>query len=163
MDYDKALQHNPNNREVLLARANIYISQENYEYALKDINTLLELEPENGTLYTLSGDMHFALGNYGKALDSYISALDYLPDTEDKEKVYLALGDCSFNLEQYENTIEYYSKYLETADDNEKVDKGKVYFYRGVSHIQLEKYEEAVNDFSSAIELSYQPELSAFQ
>ena len=73
------------------------------------------------------------------------------------------MGDCSFNLEQYENTIEYYSKYLETADDNEKVDKGKVYFYRGVSHIQLEKYEEAVNDFSSAIELSYQPELSAFQ
>ena len=72
------------------------------------------------------------------------------------------MGDCSFNLEQYENTIEYYSKYLETADDNEKVDKGKVYFYRGVSHIQLEKYEEAVNDFSSAIELSYQPELSAF-
>lgn len=38
-----------------------------------------------------------------------------------------------------------------------------LYFNRGVSHIQLENYKEAVNDFSRSIELSYQPELSAFQ
>ena len=93
------------------------------------------------------------MGNYDKAIDSYNSALNYLPNEEDKEKVYLALGNCSFNLEQYESAVEHYSKYLETANTNEKADMGEIYFHRGISHIQLAKYEEAVNDLSSAIEL----------
>lgn len=108
-DYDKALQHNPNNGEVLLIRFNIHLNQENYDYALNDIYTLIELEPENGTFYSLAGDVHSIKGEYDKAIEFYNTALDYLSNITDRENVYLALGNCSFELKMFDSAVESYS------------------------------------------------------
>ncbi|NLA85338.1 MAG: tetratricopeptide repeat protein [Clostridiales bacterium] len=146
----------------MLARVNIYLSHEQYEYALNDINSLIKLEPENRILYSLAGDVHSAMENYGEAVVYYKSALEHLSEPTDRKNVYLAIGNCSFNMEQYENAVEYYSKYMESTTNNEEeAGKGEACFHRGVSYIQLAKYEKAVNDLTLAIEFAYQPELSA--
>lgn len=89
LDYfDKALEEAPNHRGALMGRALVFIQTERYDEALAELDSLIgfletSLEPDDKTgrgalaaAYANRGIVYDRLGQYEKALKSYVQALN---------------------------------------------------------------------------------------
>lgn len=75
--------------DIYVNRWRIYYTNKNYEAALADVNSGLELDAENGDLLLARADLSYANKDYDAALDSYQKAALKSPNSGD---IYLSIA-----------------------------------------------------------------------
>ncbi len=77
--YDRAILIKPDNPESWNRRATIFLAEENYSEALRDINRTLTLEPRHFGAWTGLGIILETLGAEKEALEAFREALEIYP------------------------------------------------------------------------------------
>ncbi len=77
--YDRVLSIQPGYAEAWNRRATIYLSQQNYPEALRDVNEALRLEPRHFGAWGGLGAVMESLGSTDEALIAYEKALEIYP------------------------------------------------------------------------------------
>jgi tetratricopeptide (TPR) repeat protein len=127
--------------------SDIYIYYANHDYGkvIRATSMLLELDPENVTLYRIRGDSYRMLGKYSLALDDFNKANELRPDSirtlADRGDLYRVMG-------QYQKAMD---------DLNAVIERDPAYSYalasRGATYAALGNNTAALNDLNGAIEL----------
>ncbi|MEC1543783.1 MULTISPECIES: DUF4365 domain-containing protein [Bacillus] len=105
---NRSLKINENNYLIYLIKASAYIELKNYEQAIKSIQKSLSIK-ETPEGYIQYGILHFALGNYSKAINWLKQVLDL--DIEN-EWALLIIGNIYTALFDYPNALYYLEKVL---------------------------------------------------
>ena len=93
-NFKEALSKNPNDFKLMRDVILIHIDLKQYEEALKQSNTALELYPAQPILYLLSGVSQINLNQSKKAIDSLEMGLDFLVENPKMERdFYLQLSE----------------------------------------------------------------------
>ena len=71
----QAMKSNPPSPELLIARGNLYIRQENSAAAIADYTQAIQLRPEDGMLFKQRADLHVQLSHRNDAINDYTQAM----------------------------------------------------------------------------------------
>jgi tetratricopeptide (TPR) repeat protein len=137
-------------------RAHVYhFNLKEYDQALEDINTSIELRPTIDKSYRMRSRIFFAKGNYNDSIKNLHTAEILRPkDPETKEwkewasKNLLNKGhrvfksDLNVAIENYNLSVKFDDQNFET------------YYWRGMAFYQLEDFESALSDLDLAIEIN---------
>lgn len=133
-----------------LKRAELYVDIEQYENALKDYESAIQLSPDQSILYEGRANIHFLMGDYNEAISDYNRFLSSA-DQMDKKAYAVAVGNrgyCYFSMQDLENAL----RDLNDCIKNDP-DYAWAYFTRGQIYQALERYEEAKADYDKANEI----------
>ena len=127
---------------VLLLRSNIYALNFNFNSAVKDLNSVLNIkkEPE---IYALKGRYLYKLRKYKKAIQNYNLAIQ--SDFTDLN-LYLELAKAKNMNTDYKEAINdllYYQRYSQNKDSAN--------YYLGMVYYNMKKYYDAIPYFNSLI------------
>jgi tetratricopeptide (TPR) repeat protein len=115
--YQKALDLDPNNVEILekmfFAKSNIG----QYGSAIDNLNTIIELKPQSSKYYFFRGFFHFNLKNYNAAVLNYTKAIEYQEDKISDFNIYSERGLCKMRLNDYAGAIIDFNQSLSIYDD----------------------------------------------
>lgn len=128
----------------------IWRSSDNYEDALEDINTSLELDPSEEFFYVTRAIIWDLKGEYDNAISDYARAIELNPDYvyafSHRGITYRDHGEYEKALHDFDRTIE-----LDPADAQAYFNRGTVYHNRGEMDVFYEDYDAAFVDFNAAI------------
>jgi len=127
-------------------RADIYLSMEKAEDALKDIEKVIELSPEDETAYLLRGRIHEQLGHPAAALDDYQKALELNPFNEES---YLLAGHILTDQGKHEETLALFDEAIEQIEGS-----AKIYAARALAKRQTGDEKGAIADEEKAASLA---------
>ena len=159
-DYNKAIEIDPTFTDAWEERAVLRGDRlVNYEQAIKDLNVLIRMHPNNARFYVQRGYYHRMLDRYKEAIDDLNYAIEISPKYA---FAYYYLGVVYTDLKEYEKAISHYTKAIELSSPimvptgfvlikNEEL--AKYTFARGKSYARLSKYDKAMADYTTAIEL----------
>lgn len=152
-NYNKALEEDPYNFNVLCQRGSYYVKVNEYENAKIDFARACDLDIDDAkdvayeglaVCYRAGNDINAAIGCYKKAIDI----------SPDKYYYYYELSCCYFKIEDYKNSVEILemgerecSKWPYT--EHMLILKGDYYFN------ELEKYEESFEYYSEVVKDKY--------
>lgn len=120
---------------------------DDYNQASEYFEQVSDKEKYQEKLSYYQADLNFKLGNFEKAMKL---AKDQLPDADNKETSELSkiIGECYFNLSQYEEAIPYLKNY--------KGKKGKWnntdYYQLGYAYYKQGDYTNAISEFNKIID-----------
>jgi tetratricopeptide (TPR) repeat protein len=137
-------------------RAEVYhFYLKEYDGALEDINTSIELRPTIDDSYRMRSRIYFAKGNYSDAIKDLHTAEILRPkDPETDEwkkwaaKNLLNKGHGLFKMD-LSAAIENYNLSIKFDDQN-----FETYYWRGMAFYRLEDFESALSDLELAIEIN---------
>lgn len=161
-----------------LAAGQIHESQGDYQAAVNDYTTAIQLDPKNPEAYSKRGNCYKLLEQYPQALDDYNAAIRLRPDNPD---YYNDRGIVYWKAKQYDNAIADYNQTLQLNGNTSRAynnrglayyDKGNTelalndygasmqadpqyadpYYNRGLLHYYGKEYDPAISDFSAAID-----------
>ncbi|MDD5150778.1 MAG: tetratricopeptide repeat protein, partial [Flavobacterium sp.] len=158
---------------------------DDYKQATKYFDEVSGEEKYKEKLSYYQADMNFKLGNFQKAIDLGLKAMDKSNAIE-KSELNKIIGESYFNLKQYDKSIPYlalykgkkgrwnntdfyqlgYAYYKQNDFENaisqfNKIIGGKdfvaqnAYYHLGESYLKLEKKQEALNAFKNASEMDF--------
>ena len=145
LDYNKAIEINPHDKEAYVNRGANYSDLGQYEKAILDYNKALELDPEYADAYVNRGVAYFELKDFDKSLEDLSKAIKL----DSTEKIYFNnRGELYHKLGRYDEALKDYDKSL-ALDPNYK----NAYFNRANTYNNLGQYDKALIDYNKAIEL----------
>lgn len=132
----------PDNTSIKLRRAHLYMAQEKYKSALSILERMREAEPENTDIAYSLGVVNGAMGNSKKAIGFFLEAVT---DGWMLGRVYANIAEEYYNLKDYDKSLEYYRKSME-SDSCEEV---SIYNFYDVSHVagRLEEAADYLRNF----------------
>ncbi len=123
---------------------------QNYEphQTIIELAAMEKLLPNKYYLKFYFGSAHLSMGDYETALNYFNRALELNPTAQDLASIYVYMGICLKDTEQYEEAL----KILEKAEqiDSERTD---VYNLKGFCNFKLKNHEKAIECFQKAIKL----------
>ena len=119
-----------------------------YQEAIRVFNEAIKLDPSNGDLYLLRGDVYKKWEKYDDAIRDFSEAIKLDPSNAD---LYMARGLIYDELGDDENIIKDFSEAIKLDPSHESI--ARWYVYRGTAYQGLENYEDATRDFNEAIRL----------
>lgn len=127
---DINLERDPDNAEILAARAKVLFNLKRVKEANYDINKALEADPENLEYLMLKGDIAFANGSIEESYRALEAAEKLAPDNKD---VQLKMGEITFYSRDYDRSLKYLSKVTEHDANNRTAlfMKGFIYKEKG--------------------------------
>jgi len=160
--FDKALETNPENFQVVFNYGRMLAEQGDHERAVELLQRAHELKPDNSAVVQLLANLYIQMDEKGKALGMYEEALKQEADNPDlyfnKSILHIQLaqnleaeGDTTAAEKQYENAISTMEKSAELnpEDTEAKIRLGELYQ-------ELERWEKASQTFEEVLE--QQPE-----
>lgn len=127
------------------SRANDYLDNGEYEKAIKDCNTVLEIFPNMAEALITRASTHKKIGETDKEMDDYTTALKTNPSNAE---IFSNRGLLYEHAGEFEKAISDYNRALTI-----KPTFAEVYYNRGIAYTRKGLYQEAVNDFTRAIYL----------
>ncbi|OHD56511.1 MAG: hypothetical protein A2Y33_15420 [Spirochaetes bacterium GWF1_51_8] len=138
--YTKALKINKNwgvlytKPEVLIARANLFISQEKYDLALSDFKMAVKLKPNMLEGYTGKAFIYMKQKKYESALKEY----DYIISKDPKNYlVYYHRGLAYSMLKKYKEGIKDFNKSISINKDFANAYIGKAFAYKNMGIVKF--------------------------
>lgn len=124
----------------------IFLENKDYPKALKVINLIQKIKPNNYSIYTDRAMVKSLLGNQDGALDDYDKAIQLNPE---KANLYSYRADQRYKIKDYQGALSDYNKAISMQKDSSCYvsRRGLFYYKRG-------KYTEALKDFDMAYEKS---------
>ena len=131
--------------QVYLLSGVAHHSQKEYEWALEDYNTALELNPDNAEAYIYRGLVSHNGGEHDLAIEDFNKAIALNPNHAD---AYYNRGLAYHNKGEHGRVIEDFNKAIAL-----KPNHADAYYNRGLTYGNRGKYEHAIADFTKAIAL----------
>jgi tetratricopeptide (TPR) repeat protein len=167
-----AIEFNHDNAQCWSLRGSLYFELKEYQKVIYDCTKAIEINSNNTEDWYNRGDSYYVLKNYRKAIDDYIKAINlnsnndlYWNDltsfnhhNENCNSVYWnRRGNAYYNLKQYQEAVEDYSKAIELSPNN-----ATYWSNRGDAYSKLNEYHKAIEDFSKAIQINYHSDKSTY-
>ena len=150
--FEKAVSEDAKNAEYLVYLGMAMIETGDYVGATESFNTAIQLEDDNREAYRGLGlvclyekDIEEAITNFSKVEE--LSA-KYDAVCIDAMKY---LANCYFELDNYTEAINVYTRILNVMDKDEKKDKGYIHYLRGCCYVKLNDESNAALDYEQAI------------
>jgi tetratricopeptide (TPR) repeat protein len=115
--YQKALDLDPNNVEILEKIVFAKSNTGQYSSAIDNLNTLIELKPQSSKYYFFRGFFHFNLKNYNAAILNYTKAIESQEDKISDFNIYSERGLCKMRLNDYTGAIIDFNQSLSIYND----------------------------------------------
>lgn len=147
-DLAVAINHAPSEPfESLLrmARADIYVQQEDWDSALEELDAAVEASPETPDAYLLRARVYVSQERYDEALADYDQMITLAPDYLD---AYLDRALLHREMGNYENAVSDYTHLIEGDPQN-----AGLYLGRGTVYSEAGSNAEAASDFLEWIRL----------
>lgn len=136
------------NPELLVARGSAYHILKEYDPAIKDFNTAVELDSNNANAYLFRGFTYFSMEEYDAAIGDFTKAEEF---ESTKYSAYRYRGHAYLITKKYDAAIEDFTKAI--THDPRHTHARVSYFHRGLAYSALEEHENAIEDYTQAIEL----------
>ncbi len=114
----------------------------NYQKAITDYNTAIEMNPNDALYYYNRGDTHLKFDNYQLAIKDFDKAIEMAS----KAKFYTMRGFAYFKLSNYQQAITDYDKAIQIEPANTAA-----YLFRAEAYLGLGNYQQAIRDYDKAI------------
>ena len=135
---DINIERDPDNPELLAARAKVLFNLKKLKEAAFDIKRALDADPDNMDYLLLKADICFANGNIEESYQTLETAERLSPDNQE---VQLKMGEITFYSRDYDRSLKYLSKVTERDANNRTAlfMKGFIYKEKGdtASAVQL--------------------------
>lgn len=143
-DYNHAIRLDRNYADAYLGRAWLHLRDDG-DAALKDLEQVARLDPENAGAHYWQGNILYGYGEYGKAIAAFDRALAI--DTGYFDAVYLRAAACRF--------AGHYAEAIADYNRAQALDGGQFtgFINRGQCYQALGKHREAVADFDETLRL----------
>ena len=146
LDYDMAIERDPDKAESYhkrgLARSNL----EQHEATISDFDMAIDKNPDYVTAYYNRGVMKRRLERYEAAISDFDMAIGNNPNYLE---AYEQRGISNYFLEQYEEAINDFNVAIRLNRNN-----AETYYMRGAAKSELRHHQEAYNDANDAIRLN---------
>jgi tetratricopeptide (TPR) repeat protein len=142
-DFSKAIENNPNYVEALDARTNIYIQKHDNNAAIKDINKLIQLKPDNYDYYLKRGNC--IENNFSEAKNNFNRAINLSPNSPE---IYSNRAIMYTMLKDYDNAIKDYNMALKLNPN-----MANSYLNKGLLELEFKKIDNAIDDFNKVIQI----------
>ncbi|CAG8493401.1 2210_t:CDS:2 [Acaulospora colombiana] len=153
-NFNKALQLQPVDPDVLLDRAEAFAQLKKYEESLEDLDQAIELSYENERIYELKGLINARLGKYQEALE-YLNTFTEIHSKDNLSpniNALLVRAKILFKFSLYFNSLSDYNKILEIEPTHVEA-----LFNRGKIHLEIGEYEKSLSDFSNLLDPQVKP------
>lgn len=129
--------------DIYVNRWRIYYANKNFEAALADVNSGLQLDPENNDLLLARADLSYANKDYDAALDSYQRAALKAPNSGD---IYLSIARIYNSKGEIKQAVD--AATLATSKGTRSPEEA--YLIIGTGQKKLKNFAEAIRAFESA-------------
>jgi tetratricopeptide (TPR) repeat protein len=136
-------EQEPENAEVFNELALYYLSRDNFNDALHNINKSLQLQPENTRFLVTLSDIYLMMGDAERAQLTLFRAMDLEPGNAD---IYVGVARLQVYMEDYPRAFENLRKALELDRSN-----SKAYFWRGLAMLENGDTARAISDWQLAV------------
>ncbi len=140
----------------------VYISESNYEAALKSINTIKnsnkKIEQAKEYILFRIGTKHFNNKDYTKAEDYLSQSIRLNNDKSITHQAFLVRGETFFTKKEYSKAINDLKKYI-NKNKKELQNTAKAYYTIGYSYFSTQNWEKAIENFD--IYLKKEPQKSS--
>jgi len=127
------------NPQLFAARSELYFKKGNINYALRDLQSALELSPNDPNLYILLSDIYLALGQTENSIASLKKSIRLNPD---KETAYLKLSEIYLILEDPVTAIRYADEAISLNRENPES-----YYVKAMGLMENKDTLAAINNF----------------
>lgn len=134
--------------EHLSVLAKAHYDKRNYEEAIRYYNKVVQLVPNNATVWGELGWAYQYTMRYDEAMKAFNEAIKM---NSRNQQALRGLGWANYHKGIYEIAIENFNKALELIDPNNKDLLQETYRGRAWSYYKIKKFEEARQDFDKAI------------
>ena len=153
--FEKAVAEDGDNAEYLVYLGMAMIETGDYAGATESFNLAIKADDDNrdafrglGLVSLSQNDLNGAITNFSK-VESLSAKYDAV--CVDSMKY---MANCYFELENYTEAINVYTRLLGVMDKDDKKDKGYIYYLRGCCYIKLNDESNAALDYEQAIKLN---------
>ncbi|NJN61895.1 MAG: tetratricopeptide repeat protein [Coleofasciculaceae cyanobacterium RL_1_1] len=146
LDFDRAIDLNPDDANAYYKRANVHFDMGNYEMALADYSTAIKLNPNDSDAYFNRGLAQMDMGNLQGAITDFSSVLQLNPNDPD---AYYHRGLASHDVDDFQSSIQDYTQAILLDAENPYP-----YISRGLAHSALGDKQKAIADYTQAIRVA---------
>jgi type IV pilus biogenesis/stability protein PilW len=147
VEFQKAIELNPNNKDVLNALGLIYLRFDDLPKAKDSFLKAVTIDPDFSEAYNNLGGTYGKLGKWSDAVDSFKTALKN-PIYKAPERAYWNLGKAYYRLHRFEEAIDAYKDAIKRSPDYYPSYYGLALCYNAKG-----QYGDAASAFTRAIEL----------
>jgi tetratricopeptide (TPR) repeat protein len=150
MDYDRAIELEPNSILAFYNRGNAYSDLGEYERAIADFDSAIELDPGFAQAFTSRGIAYSYLGEYERAIADFDNAIELDPSFL---QAFTNRGIAYSNLGEYERAIVDFDSAIEINPEYASAfyHRGRVYYLKAnSSNARRSDLEQALADWREA-------------
>jgi type IV pilus biogenesis/stability protein PilW len=116
VEFQKAIELDPNNKDILNALGIIYLKFDNLQKAKETFLKAVTLDPNFSEAYNNLGGTYGKMGKWAEAVDSFKAALKN-PKYRSPENAYGNLGNAYYRMGRIEEALEAYKEALKRSPD----------------------------------------------
>jgi tetratricopeptide (TPR) repeat protein len=124
-----------------------YYKKGNYDGAIRDYTTAIELKPKNGELYAKRAGSYFLMGEYYMAIADYTRAIELSP--ENRALIHKKRGFVYERINNFDRALTDLKKAIEMGEDDQFL-----YYMCGATCRRKGEYDRAIQDLTKAIKLN---------
>ncbi|KAH9891250.1 hypothetical protein C8Q73DRAFT_651587 [Cubamyces lactineus] len=143
--YENALRHNSHSLSGLTQVAGIARIKENYPKAIEYFQAALQLQGDNGEVWSALGHCYLMQDDLQKAYAAYQQALYFLPSPKEDPKLWYGIGILYDRYGSLDHAEEAFSSVLKMDKDFDKANE--ILFRLGIIYKQQGKYQESLECF----------------
>ena len=132
--YEKALEEDPEDSDILLKMGNVYLEKGIFEDAIVYYEKAIKEDSEMYEAYLNMSRAFRGMGDMEKALASANKAAEF---ESDEAEVYIQLGNIHFDMEEFDSALEFYNRAVDIDDENPEA-----YFQRGMAYLRYSEIKE---------------------
>lgn len=138
------LIEDPNNPDLYIKRAKVYLSLKEHKAALGDCKLAVKLDSTQASYFLTMVDVHYAMNNTRAAKESLLEIEQRFPDNSE---ALLKLAELYFLVKQYQNAITYVNKSLKQDEH-----QARAYHLKGNIYREIGDTTKAISSFQTAVE-----------
>ena len=150
--FSSLIKSNPGNAYAYSERGSIYITRNNFDLALADLDNSIKISPTYSDPYFGKGVLYNSMNNHIRAEYFYSIALNFdtlYPESNSVyENVFINLSSEKLNLKKYDETITLLKKGIRKYSDNCSLHNNL-----GLAYYYSTKFDSALYEYNRAIKL----------
>ncbi|KAG2069836.1 TPR-like protein [Suillus decipiens] len=145
--YENALRHNPMSLSGLTQVAGIARIKENYPKAVEYFQRVLQLQEDNGEVWSALGHCYLMQDDLQKAYSAYQQALYLLPNPKEDPKLWYGIGILYDRYGSLDHAEEAFASVLKMDKELDFDKANEILFRLGIIYKQQGKYDESLSCF----------------
>lgn len=145
--YEHALRHNPSSVSGLTQVAGIARIKENYAKAVDYFQRVLQIDEDNGEIWSALGHCYLMQDDLQKAYSAYQQALYLLPNPKEDPKLWYGIGILYDRYGSLDHAEEAFTSVLRMCKDLDFDKENEILFRLGIIYKQQGKFAESLDCF----------------